>query len=122
MIFVIPWRDFSLVGTTDTDFEGDLDRVHATRDEVVYLLQEVRRVLPDARVRPEEVAYTYAGVRPLSFEDGARASDVSRNTPSWEEGDRILSITGTKLTCFEPRRKVGDRVMRASGAQPAGAH
>src|SRR5215475_6865230 len=65
MIFVIPWREFSLVGTTDTDFDGDLDRVHATRDEVTYLLGEVRKAVPDPRVALEQVAYTYAGVRPL---------------------------------------------------------
>ncbi|HEX7788659.1 MAG TPA: glycerol-3-phosphate dehydrogenase/oxidase, partial [Methylomirabilota bacterium] len=49
MIFVIPWRDFSLVGTTDTDFDGDPDRLWATRPEVEYLLGAVRRVLPDPR-------------------------------------------------------------------------
>src|SRR5204862_366884 len=70
MIFVIPWREFSLVGTTDTDFDGDLDRVHATRDEVDYLLGEARKALPDPRVRRDEVVYTYAGVRPLSYEEG----------------------------------------------------
>jgi glycerol-3-phosphate dehydrogenase len=119
MIFVIPWRDFSLVGTTDTDFEGDLDRVHATRDEVVYLLQEVRRALPDPRVRPEEVAYTYAGVRPLSFEEGRRASDVSREHAVVEEaGGRFLSITGTKLTCFRSlAEQAGDRALRALGRE-----
>ena len=101
MIFVIPWREFSLVGTTDTDFDGDPDRVWATRDEVDYLLGEVRRALPDPRVRAEEVAYTYAGVRPLSYEEGRRASDVSRaHRIVAEERGRFLSITGTKLTCF----------------------
>jgi glycerol-3-phosphate dehydrogenase len=119
MIFVIPWRDFSLVGTTDTDFEGDLDRVHATREEVVYLLQEVRRALPDPRVRPEEVAYTYAGVRPLSFVEGARASDVSReHAVVAEAGGRFLSITGTKLTCFRSLAEdAGNRALRALGRE-----
>src|SRR5438874_6130079 len=73
MIFVIPWREFSLVGTTDTDFDGDLDRLYATADEVTYLLGEVRHAVPDPRVAVSEVAYTYAGVRPLSFEEGRRA-------------------------------------------------
>jgi glycerol-3-phosphate dehydrogenase len=116
---VIPWRDFSLVGTTDTDFEGDLDRVDATRDEVVYLLQEVRRALPDRRVRLEEVAYTYAGVRPLSFEEGERASDVSREHKIVDEqGGRFLSITGTKLTCFRSlAEEAGDRVVRVLGGE-----
>jgi glycerol-3-phosphate dehydrogenase len=117
MIFVIPWREFSLVGTTDTDFEGDLDRVHATRAEVDYLLGEVRQAVPDPRVAAGEVLYTYAGVRPLSFEEGRRASDVSRAHKVVEEaGGRFLSITGTKLTCFRSlAEELGDRVCRALG-------
>jgi glycerol-3-phosphate dehydrogenase len=117
MIFVIPWRDFSLVGTTDTDFEGDLDRVHATRGEVDYLLGEVRHAVPDPRLVPGEVIYTYAGVRPLSFEEGRRASDVSRAHKVVEEaGGRFLSITGTKLTCFRSlAEELGDRVSRLLG-------
>jgi glycerol-3-phosphate dehydrogenase len=117
MIFVIPWREFSLVGTTDTDFDGDLDRLHATRDEVSYLLGEVRKVLPDPRVAFEQVAYTYAGVRPLSWEAGKRESDVSRaHKVVPEEGGRFLSITGTKLTCFRSlAAALGDQVARTLG-------
>jgi glycerol-3-phosphate dehydrogenase len=118
MIFVIPWRDFSLVGTTDTDFEGDLDRLWATREEVVYLLTEVAKVLPDRRVTLENVAYTYAGIRPLSFEGAATASKVSREHKVVPEGPggRFLSVTGTKLTCFRSlAEEVGDRVMRLLG-------
>jgi glycerol-3-phosphate dehydrogenase len=117
MIFVIPWREFSLVGTTDTDFDGDLDRLHATRDEVAYLLGEVRRALPDPRVAASEILYTYAGVRPLSFDESERASDVSRAHKVVEEaGGRFLSITGTKLTCFRSlAEELGDRVSRRLG-------
>jgi glycerol-3-phosphate dehydrogenase len=117
MIFIIPWREFSLVGTTDTDFDGDLDRLHATTDEVVYLLDEVRQAVPDPRVAFDEVAYTYAGVRPLSFEEGRRASEVSRaHKVVPEVGGRFLSITGTKLTCFRSlAADAGDRVMHALG-------
>jgi glycerol-3-phosphate dehydrogenase len=122
MIFVIPWRDFSLVGTTDTDFAGDLDRLWATREEVEYLLGEVRRALPDPRVRADEVAYTYAGVRPLSFEEGKRASDVSRaHRIVAEEGGHFLSITGTKLTCFRSlAEQLGDVVTRLLGRAAPG--
>jgi glycerol-3-phosphate dehydrogenase len=117
MIFVIPWREFALVGTTDTDFDGDLDRVHATRAEVEYLLEEVRQAVPDPRLVPDEVHYTYAGVRPLSFEEGGRTSDVSRAHKVVEEaGGRFLSITGTKLTCFRSlAQELGDRVSRVLG-------
>jgi glycerol-3-phosphate dehydrogenase len=117
MIFIIPWREFSLVGTTDTDFDGDLDRVHATREEVDYLLAEARKALPDPRVRREEVRYTYAGVRPLSYEEGTSAPKVSRaHRIVAEENGRFLSITGTKLTCFRSLAEhLGDRVSRALG-------
>jgi glycerol-3-phosphate dehydrogenase len=118
MIFVIPWREFSLVGTTDTDFEGDPDRLWATREEVTYLLEEVAKVLPDKRATFDNVSYTYAGVRPLSFEPGASASRVSREHKVIPEGPdgRFLSVTGTKLTCFRSLAEdVGDRVMRLLG-------
>jgi glycerol-3-phosphate dehydrogenase len=118
MIFVIPWREFSLVGTTDTDFEGDPDRLWATREEVTYLLDEVTKVLPDKRATFDNVSYTYAGVRPLSFEPGASASKVSRDHKVVPEGPdgRFLSVTGTKLTCFRSLAEdVGDRVMRLLG-------
>ena len=117
MIFVIPWREFSLVGTTDTDFDGDLDRVHAGRDEVSYLLGEVRRALPDPRIAFERVVYTYAGVRPLSYEEGKGASDVSRaHKVVAEANGRFLSVTGTKLTCFRSlAAELGDQVMRTLG-------
>jgi len=118
MIFVIPWRQFSMVGTTDTDFDGDPDRLWATREEVEYLLGAVRPALPDPRVALDQVVYTYAGVRPLAFEEGAPASRVSRDHKVVVEGPggRFLSITGTKLTCFRSlAEEVGDRVMRALG-------
>ncbi len=122
MIFVIPWREFSLVGTTDTDFEGDLDRLHATREEVDYLLGEVRKALPGPRAVLEQVVYTYAGVRPLSYEEGKRESEVSRaHKLVAEEGGRFLSITGTKLTCFRSlAEQLGDQVMRALGRRAPG--
>jgi glycerol-3-phosphate dehydrogenase len=125
MIFVIPWRDFSLVGTTDTDFDGDPDRLWATREEVTYLLEEVAKVLPDRRATFENVVYTYAGVRPLSFEPSAAASPgaasrVSRDHAVVPEGPdgRFLSVTGTKLTCFRSLAEdAGDRVMRLLGRE-----
>jgi glycerol-3-phosphate dehydrogenase len=125
MIFVIPWREFSLVGTTDTEFDGDLDRLSATSDEVEYLLGEVRRAVPDPRVAVGEVAYTYAGVRPLSYEEGRRASDVSRaHKVVAEHGGRFLSITGTKLTCFRSlAAEAGDVAIRALGRRtPSRTH
>jgi glycerol-3-phosphate dehydrogenase len=115
MFFVIPWREFSLVGTTDTDFDGDLDHLAATREEVHYLLAETQRVFPTARVREDQVFYTYAGVRPLAYEEGKSASAVSREHKviSEAEDGTFLSITGTKLTCYRSlAEEAVDRVGR----------
>jgi glycerol-3-phosphate dehydrogenase len=118
MIFVIPWREFSLVGTTDTDFDGNPDRVWATKEEVTYVLGEVRRVLPDPRVTATNVVYTYAGIRPLTHEEGKSPSRVSREHRVWAEGigGRFLTITGAKLTCFRSlAEEVADLVMDRLG-------
>jgi glycerol-3-phosphate dehydrogenase len=104
LVFVIPWREFSLVGTTDTDYTDSPDRVWATKADVRYLLEAARRLLEDPRITETNVAYAYAGVRPLTFDGMAakRASAVSRQHRVVAEGPggRFLSITGTKLTCF----------------------
>jgi glycerol-3-phosphate dehydrogenase len=117
VVLAVPWRDFSVVGTTDTDFDGDPDHVEATGAEVRYLLDEVRRVLPGPSVAEREVVYTYAGVRPLSFEARQRPGDVSRkHRVVVEGGGRFLSVTGTKLTCFRSlAQQVADMVMRTLG-------
>ena len=121
MVFVIPWREFSLVGTTDTDYTESPDRAWATHDDVSYLIAETRRVLADDRVSEANVVYTYAGIRPLTFEDGSsgkRASAVSRQHRVIAEGpdDAFLSITGTKLTCYRSlAQRVGDEVARLTG-------
>jgi glycerol-3-phosphate dehydrogenase len=117
MVFVIPWRDFSLIGTTDTDFEGDPERVDATPDEVRYLLDAARRVLSDPGLDPDAVLYTYAGVRPLAWDDRAAASNVSRaHTIVTECDGTFLSATGAKLTTFRSlAAHVGDLVTRALG-------
>jgi glycerol-3-phosphate dehydrogenase len=126
MFFVIPWQQFTLVGTTDTDFSGDLDRLAATREEVAYLMQETQRVFPTARMREQDIVYTYAGVRPLSFEEGKSASAVSRAHKVIPEGPSgsFLSITGTKLTCFRSlAEEAVDRVGRLVGRpQPCRTH
>src|SRR5207244_629151 len=69
--------------------------------------------IPDPRLAAGNVAYTYAGVRPLTWEDNARASDVSRaHKVIGEEDGRFLSITGTKLTCFRSlAAQLGDHVL-----------
>jgi glycerol-3-phosphate dehydrogenase len=104
LMFVIPWLGYSWVGTTDTDFVGDLETVRATGEEVRYLLDAARPALPAADWRT--VYYAQAGVRALVREAGAeRESDVSRKhrliEHTAEEGlAGLISVLGGKLTAY----------------------
>lgn len=99
IVFVLPWGDLSLVGTTDTDFQGDLDRVTPNAGDVAYLIEALNDAFPEASVGPEDVVSAYAGLRPLVRRGrGGRESDVSRDHAIFVDSDGLLSIAGGKLT------------------------
>jgi glycerol-3-phosphate dehydrogenase len=100
VMFVVPWGAWSLVGTTDTDYAGDPDRVTAERDDVDYLLESVNDAFPSAHLTLSDVGSTFAGLRPLlrGRSDGAAESDVSRAHEIFEDPDGLLSVAGGKLT------------------------
>jgi len=100
VVFVLPWNDLSLVGTTDTDFQGDPDQVIPDAGDVAYLLDAVNDAFPEANVRPEDVVSAYAGLRPLVRRGRTRRSesDISREHAIFLDPDGLLSIAGGKLT------------------------
>src|SRR5215211_123257 len=63
--FIIPWNGNYLIGTTDVRFDNDPDEARSEPWEIDYLLAETNRAFPEARLRREQVLYTYSGVRPL---------------------------------------------------------
>ena len=75
-IFLEPWQNMSVLGTTDDDFYGDLDDVRATSEEVRYLVQGVARVFP--AIRAARAIGTYAGVRPTLYAFGPHEDALSR--------------------------------------------
>jgi glycerol-3-phosphate dehydrogenase len=106
MFFIIPLGAYSLVGTTDTKYGGDLDEVHADRSDVDYLLNESRRILPGLDITYQSILYTYAGVRPLAF-SGKSESKISRKHRVIKEGrtGNIITIAGGKLTTYRNMAK-----------------
>ena len=96
-IFLIPWGDFSLIGTTDTDYQGDLDNPAATLDDVDYLLEATRHTFPGAQVKHDDVISTFAGLRPLVSAPGS-PSALSRKHVILEDESGLITITGGKLT------------------------
>ncbi len=106
MFFIIPLGACSLIGTTDTKYDGDLDEVHADRSDIDYLLAESKRVLPGLALSRDSIFYTYAGIRPLAF-SGDRESIISRKHRVIREGrtGRIITIAGGKLTTYRNMAK-----------------
>jgi glycerol-3-phosphate dehydrogenase len=121
MFFIIPFGAYSLIGTTDTKFSGDLDDVHADGDDIDYLLNESRRILPGLNMSRRSILYTYAGIRPLAF-SGARESKISRKHRVIREGrtGRIITIAGGKLTTYRNMAKDAvNAACRAIGVKAA---
>jgi glycerol-3-phosphate dehydrogenase len=104
-IFVVPWPEADLVylGTTDTDYDGDIDDPRCTAEDVEYLLAAANGV-SSARLTRADVTGVWAGLRPLlSAKHGRvseRTADLSRRHKVWRDHDGVVTITGGKLTTY----------------------
>jgi glycerol-3-phosphate dehydrogenase len=103
IVFVIPYQDdFTLIGTTDRDYDGDPAQVKATSEEIKYLCDSVSEYLARP-VKPADVVWTYAGVRPL-YDDGASEAKAATRDYVFEldlpGGAPLLSIYGGKITTY----------------------
>jgi glycerol-3-phosphate dehydrogenase len=101
IVFAIPYQDdFTLIGTTDRDYEGDPAKVKATPEEIAYLCESVSAYLAKP-VTPADIVWTYAGVRPL-YDDGASEAKAATREYVLEldlpGGTPLLSIYGGKFT------------------------
>jgi len=112
IIFVIPYQDdFTLIGTTDRDYHGDPAKVKATAEEIEYLCASASEYLAKP-VKPDDVVWTYSGVRPL-YDDGASEAKAATreyvlelDTPG---GVPLLSIYGGKITTH---RRLAEEVLQ----------
>lgn len=103
IVFAIPYEtDFTLIGTTDRDYQGDPARVAITPDEIDYLCRSVNAYLARP-VTPADVVWTYAGVRPL-YDDGASEAKAATRDYVFEldaaGNTALLSIFGGKITTY----------------------
>ncbi|MHA1992879.1 MAG: glycerol-3-phosphate dehydrogenase/oxidase [Candidatus Hodarchaeales archaeon] len=98
--FVLPRGNFSIIGTSDTDFKGDLANPFCSKEDADYFIKSVKDKFPNAKISYENLVATYAGVRPLVMQKGKPESDISRKHVIFFSSDGLLTITGGKLTTF----------------------
>jgi glycerol-3-phosphate dehydrogenase len=130
VVFVLPWGPLALVGTTDTDYRGELEHVLPDADDVAYLLDSVNAAFPAAQVSAGDVVSAYAGLRPLLRGRGEmKESDISREYEIFQDPDGLISIAGGKLTTQRAMaeavvdracRRLGRAVPSPSAAAPLG--
>jgi len=115
-IFVLPWLGQTLVGTTDNDYDGDVEHVRPSADDVAHLLHAVNAFFATS-LAPGDLAGAYAGVRPLiSTGDPRKSVDISRKAELYETSSGLITITGGKLTTWRRMAKLAvDRIAEREG-------
>ncbi len=100
ILFVLPWGERVILGTTDTDYSGVPEDVSVETDDVAYVLRSVNHFFPRAQLGAADVISSWAGLRPLvanadgSPSDISRAHEIKSSQPGWWD------ITGGKLTTY----------------------
>ena len=102
IVFAIPYEhDFTLIGTTDLDYHGDLDQVAISPEEIAYLCELSNRYFARP-ITPADVVWTYSGVRPLVNDDASSAAAATRDfrLERNTDGAPMLTVFGGKITTF----------------------
>lgn len=119
-IFCVPLRQFTYIGTTDTDYEGPLDDPECTEADVEYLLRAVN-ASTTAQLERSDVIATWAGLRPLvaDRQQNDRTADLSRGQSLLATPSGVVSISGGKLTTYrQMAQDTVDLVFRQLGRAP----
>lgn len=105
VMFAIPWRERTVLGTTDTDFEGSADEVCAELDDIRYLCDSANGCFSSINLSADDVIATWAGLRPLIRSDAESESDISREHEIYTRDDGMVIIAGGKLTTYRRMAK-----------------
>ena len=118
-VFVVPWGEFTYIGTTDTDYDDSLDDPRCTDGDIAYLLHTVNASLA-APITKADIVGAWAGLRPLVAQTGAgrATSDLSRRHIVHVSASGLITVTGGKLTTY--RRMAQDAIDHA--VQRLGLH
>ncbi|WAL64968.1 glycerol-3-phosphate dehydrogenase/oxidase [Amycolatopsis cynarae] len=120
VLFVIPWRNHWIVGTTDTDWNLDLAHPAATRNDIDYILGHVNKVLATPLTH-DDIEGVYAGLRPLLAGESEETSKLSREHAVARVAPGLVAIAGGKYTTYRvmARDAVDAAVVDLPGRPPS---
>lgn len=121
MVFAIPREGKTYVGTTDTVYDGERDiaRPQVETADVTYLLQALSGMFPSLGLCEQDVESSWAGLRPLIYEEGKSPSQISRRDEIWVSPSGMMTIAGGKLTGY---RHMAETVVDRVAARLKQAH
>jgi len=99
VLFVIPWENHWIIGTTDTEWNLDLAHPAASRSDIDYILHRVNAVLAQP-LRHEDIEGVYAGLRPLLQGESAATSRLSREHAVSQSVSGLITVAGGKYTTY----------------------
>ncbi|MDQ1912248.1 glycerol-3-phosphate dehydrogenase/oxidase [Paenibacillus sp. GD4] len=108
MVFAIPRDGKTYVGTTDTVYKGDVAHPRMTTADRQYVIDSINYMFPSVKITAKDIESSWTGLRPLIFEEGKSASEISRKDEIWTSDSGLITIAGGKLTGY---RKMAQMVV-----------
>ncbi|WP_412966850.1 glycerol-3-phosphate dehydrogenase/oxidase [Fredinandcohnia sp. 179-A 10B2 NHS] len=106
MVFAIPRDGKTYVGTTDTFYDQDTARPTVTVEDRTYLIETINYMFPSVQVTDNDIESSWAGLRPLIYEEGKDPSEISRKDEIWQSETGLITIAGGKLTGYRKMAEI----------------
>ena len=108
MMFAIPRGKITYIGTTDTNYQENKEKIEVSMTDAMYLISAVNNMFPSINLSLDDIQSSWAGLRPLIHEEGKSASELSRKDEIFVSDTELISIAGGKLTGY---RKMAERIV-----------
>lgn len=108
MVFAIPRDGKTYIGTTDTFYSQDPEEPKVSKEDRLYLISAIHYMFPTIKITEDNIESSWAGIRPLIWEEGKDPSEISRKDEIWESESGLITIAGGKLTGY---RKMAELVV-----------
>lgn len=108
MVFAIPRDKKVYVGTTDTVYDEAVINPKALESDHNYVIKAINYMFPDVHITEKDIESSWAGVRPLIYEEGKDPSEISRKDEVWFSESGLITMAGGKLTGY---RKMAEKLL-----------